>query len=77
MKVAEEWELKHREELFSSYNIIQELEARVVKKKEIIIKKWAYATKLEGRLSNIKTILQVAEEQVAITGPLLGMLQLR
>lgn len=42
LKVAEERELKLWEELSASCNTIQELEARVAKKKKIIAKRWAY-----------------------------------
>lgn len=61
LKVFEERELK-LQEFSTSQNIIQELEARVAKKKEIIAKRQAYAIELETRLDNIRILLQVAKE---------------
>lgn len=62
LKVYEEWEIKFWEELTASLNAIQELEAWVVKKKDIITKRRAYAIELEANLSDAKRKLQFAKE---------------
>lgn len=67
LKASKEREIKLWVELTASQNAIQELEAWLAKKKEVIAKKRSYATKMEEWLGITKSKLLATEEWATST----------
>lgn len=65
MKAFETRKLKLQEELATSQATseiaMQELKARVAKKKEILTRRWEYISELEAQLKKIKALLHATE----------------